>query len=155
MAQTPEGKVKDKARKLYQQHGARYDRAAMTGMGRNGRPDDIVCRAPDGHFGGVEFKRDAVWKVSATQRVWLQDIERTGGSSMVVNLTNLDTLANWLKSPGWRINAVFNDKDTCTHHVARSGASEVVIKNPGKPGKTERRGQSPDEINTELVGEEC
>lgn len=137
MASTPEGKVKDKAKLLYKQHGAKYDRAVMTGMGQNGRADDLVCRSPDGHFGGVEFKRDNVWKVSALQRVWLQDTERCGGSSMVVNLTNLDMLGQWLSAPGWRVNAVFNDKDTCTHHVARChGHPDVEIKNPQlAPGK--------------------
>lgn len=136
MAQTPEGKVKDKARALYKQHGAKYDRAAMTGMGQNGRADDLVCRSPDGHFGGVEFKRDNVFKVSALQRVWLQETERCGGSSMVVNLTNLTMLEQWLKSPGWRVNAVF-EKDTCVGHVARAtGHVDVFIENPdAKSGK--------------------
>jgi len=136
MAQTPEGKVKDKARALYKQHGAKYDRAAMTGMGQNGRADDLVCRSPDGHFGGVEFKRDNVFKVSALQRVWLQETERCGGSSMVVNLTNLTMLEQWLKAPGWRVNAVF-EKDTCVGHVARTpGHEDVFIKNPdAKSGK--------------------
>jgi hypothetical protein len=136
VAQTPEGKVKDKARALYKQHGAKYDRAAMTGMGQNGRADDLVCRSPDGHFGGVEFKRDNVFKVSALQRVWLQETERCGGSSMVVNLTNLTMLEQWLKAPGWRVNAVF-EKDTCVGHVARAtGHEDVFIKNPdAKSGK--------------------
>jgi len=133
VAQTPEGKVKDKARALYKLHGAKYDRAAMTGMGQNGRADDVVCRCPDGHFGGVEFKRDNVFKVSALQRVWLQDTERCGGSSLVVNLTNLGMLEQWLTAPGWRVNAVF-EKETCVGHVARTqGHEDVFIKNP-EPG---------------------
>src|SRR5690606_13657505 len=117
MAQTPEGKVKDKAKLLYRKHGAKYDRSAMTGMGQNGRADDLVCRSPDGHFGGVEYKRDNVFKVSALQRVWLQDAEKSGGSSLVINLTNLPLLEHWLMSPGWRVNARFTG-ERCTHHVA-------------------------------------
>lgn len=131
MAQTPEGKVKDKAKALYKKHGAKYDRSTMTGMGQNGRADDLVCRSPDGHFGGVEFKRDNVFKVSALQRVWLEDTKRVGGSSMVINLTNLDLLDKWLAMPGWRVNAVF-EKDTCVGHVASApGHVPVEIKNPG------------------------
>lgn len=131
MAQTPEGKVKDKAKALYKKHGAKYDRATMTGMGQNGRADDVVCRSPDGHFGGVEFKRDNVFKVSPLQRVWLQDTESKGGSSMVVNMTNLDMLERWLTAPGWRVNARF-DGEKCVGHVAKHPDYEPVdIKNPG------------------------
>jgi len=139
MAQTPEGRVKDKAKALYKQHGAKYDRATQTGMGQNGRADDIVCRA--GHFAGVEFKRDAVWKVSALQRIWLLDAEANGGSSMVVNLVNLDMLAHWLQARTWRVNARFanpDKPDTCTGHVATCMVTGQThhIKNPGgKPGK--------------------
>ena len=138
MAQTPEGKVKDKAKVLFKKYGAKYDRNAATGMGQNGRADDLVCRRPDGHFGGVEYKRDRVWKVSALQRIWLKDTEACGGSSMVVNLTNLEMLERWLAEPGWRVNAVFGDPDrpdVCTGHVARkvgfSDSPGVEIKNPG------------------------
>lgn len=132
MAQTPEGKVKDKGRELYKKHGAKYDRAAQTGMGQNGRPDDLVCRRPDGHFGGVEYKRDNVFKVSALQRVWLQQCEETGGSSMVINLTNLDLLERWLSHEGWRVNARFAG-DRCTGHVATCpGHAPIEIKNPDK-----------------------
>lgn len=138
MAQTPEGKVKDKAKALYKQHGAQYDRNAATGMGQNGRADDIVVRPPDGHFGGVEFKRDALWKVSSLQRIWLKRTEHCGGSSMVVNLTNLHMLETWLTRPGWKVNAQFDDPtkpDVCTGHIAREvGAAGpgIAIKNPGK-----------------------
>lgn len=131
MAETPEGRVKAKAKALYKKHGAKYDRSAMTGMGQNGRPDDLVCRSPDGHFGGVEFKRDNVFKVSALQRVWLQGIEATGGSSMVINLTNLVMLGHWLQQPGWRVNARF-DGEKCVGHVAsHPNHGEHEIKNPG------------------------
>jgi len=131
MAQTPEGKVKDKAKALYKKHGAKYDRAAMSGMGRNGRPDDLVCRG-DGHFGGVEFKRDNVFKVSPSQRVWLQGAEGVGGSSLVINLTNLDLLENWLLARGIRVNAQF-EGDVCVGHLLTrivDGAT-VYLKNPG------------------------
>lgn len=130
MASTPEGKVKDKAKALYKQHGAKYDRAAMTGMGQNGRPDDLVLRSPDGHFGGVEFKRDDVWKVTALQRVWLLDCAAKGGSAMVVNLTNLGMLELWLQRPGTRVIAEF-DGDTCVRHWAQvPGHPPFEIKNP-------------------------
>lgn len=129
-AQTPEGKVKAKAKDLYKKHGAKYDRSTMTGMGQNGRADDVVCRAGDGHFGGVEFKRDNVWKVSALQRIWLTDTAAVGGSAMVVNLTNLDMLEKWLSRPGTRIIPVF-DGDVCVKHMALvPGHPAVEINHP-------------------------
>ena len=142
MASTPEGKVKDKAKALYKQHGAKYDRAAMTGMGQNGRPDDLVLRSPDGHFGAVEFKRDDVWKVTALQRVWLLDCAAKGGSAMVVNLTNLGMLELWLQRPGTRVTAEF-DGDTCVRHWAHvPGHPPFEIKTPpcNGWGSTERCG---------------
>ena len=72
-----------------------------------------------------------MFTVSALQRVWLEDTKRVGGSSMVINLTNLDLLDKWLAMPGWRVNAVF-EKDTCVGHVASApGHDPVEIKNPG------------------------
>lgn len=117
MATTPEGKVKDKARALYKQHRAVYDRATATGMGRNGRPDDVVWRFGDGHGAGVEMKKEKVFKVSALQRVYLQKLEAAGASSMVVNMTNLEMLDLWLRNPGWRLNAQF-EGDLCVGHKA-------------------------------------
>lgn len=120
MAETPEGRVKRKARDLYKKHHAVYDRAAATGMGKNGRPDDLVCRSPDGHMASVEFKKEAVFKVTALQHLWLNSIAEAGGSSLVVNETNLELLEQWLSKPGCKINAMFFDakhKDLCTHHA--------------------------------------
>ncbi|WP_055128448.1 hypothetical protein [Pseudomonas mediterranea] len=134
MAQTPEGKVKDKARDLYKKYGAVYDRNAINGMGQNGRPDDLVCRN-DGHFGAIEAKKENVFKVTALQRIWLNKCAAAGGSSMVINLTNLSLLEQWLSMPGWRVTAKFGEgkqEDTCTHHEAtREGWPPVTIKNPG------------------------
>lgn len=141
MAQTPEGKVKDKLVKLYKENNAWYDRAAMNGMGRNGRPDDLVVRPVDGHFGAIEVKKDNVWRVSDLQRVALNKIADTGGSAMVCNLTNLAMVERWLKKPGARVVAVFGNtersRNTVQHHLAyMNGFEPVVIKNPGdKPGK--------------------
>ena len=150
MAETPEGKVKRLGKDLYAKHGAKYDRAAQTGMGQNGRPDDLVCRAVDGHFGGVEYKRDNVWKVSALQRIWLTRCAETGGSAMVVNLTNLHMLEQWLQRPGTRVTPLF-EGDKCVGHLAHvPGHEPFEIKTPGRggamplPGKVQsnQRGRS-------------
>lgn len=140
MAQTPEGKVKDKLVKLYKAHGAWYDRAAMNGMGRNGRPDDLVRRSPDGHFAGIEVKKENVWRVSDLQRVELSKIAEGGGSAIVCNMLNLSMVERWLQKPGCRLVAVFGEgrfRNTVQHHLAMiPGHEPVVVKNPGdKPGK--------------------
>ena len=96
MATTPEGKVKEKARKLYRHYGAACFQPAQMGMGSNGTPDQLACRN-DGHFGGVETKA-GTWRVSALQRIRLEEIATAGGSSMVVRETNLAMLEQWLKS---------------------------------------------------------
>lgn len=137
MATTPEGKVKAAARKLYTQHGATCFQNTASAMGSNGTPDQLVCRN-DGHFGGIETKANT-WKVSALQRIRLTAIAASNGSSMVVNERNLDMLSQWLQRPGTKVNAVFNDKDVCTHHEAYVvGYAPFRIENPGpvkKPGK--------------------
>ena len=136
MASTPEGKVKEKARKLYRQYGAACFQPAQMGMGSNGTPDQLVCRS-DGHFGGVETKA-GTWRVSALQRIRLEEIATAGGSSMVVRETNLAMLEQWLKSPGWRVNAVL-EGEVCVGHIATApGRPPVEIKNPGP----KRRGKN-------------
>lgn len=136
MAQTPEGKVKARAKKIYEARGAKYDRAAATGMGTNGRPDDLVRRRPDGHFLGVEAKKEAVFDVTLLQKIWLEDCADGGGSSMVVNMTNLDLLDKVLATPGCRIVAAFEDLEKgarCTGHTVYLGDQSKWI--PAKPEK--------------------
>ena len=136
MATTPEGKVKEQARKLYRKYGAACFQPAQMGMGSNGTPDQLVCRS-DGHFGGIETKA-GTWRVSALQRIRLEEIATAGGSSMVVRETNLDMLEQWLQQPGWRVNVVL-DGEVCVGHVASApGQQSVAIKNPGP----KRRGKS-------------
>jgi len=119
MATTPEGKVKDKAKKLYQKYRAKYDRAAQTGMGRNGRADDIVCRRPDGRFIGIEVKKLAVFDVTKLQQDWLVEVEDCGGCTMVLNMTTLPLLELVL-SKQVLVHARFeklNKGARCTGHV--------------------------------------
>lgn len=107
MATTDEGRVKAAAVKLYKKHHAKYDRAAATGMGRNGRPDDLVRRAGDGHFIAVEFKKLDVCKVTKLQQIWLDDCAAGGGSSLVINAENLWLLEWAVSHPRYRITPQF------------------------------------------------
>ena len=95
MATTPEGRVKAKLVDIYKRTGAKYDRAAQTGMGQNGRADDIIRRRPDGHFIGIEVKKLNVADVTKLQAIWLRDCVDGGGSGLVINHENL-WLAEWV-----------------------------------------------------------
>jgi hypothetical protein len=131
MATTPEGKIKEKVRADFRAHGTFYEGNTASAMGTNGAPDFRCCRQSDGHYGGVETKA-GTWKVSALQRVRLEKLGASMGSAMVINESNLGMLTLWLDSPGWRVIAVINDKDVCTHHLAirMDGTGVTKIENP-------------------------
>ncbi|MNC28425.1 VRR-NUC domain protein [compost metagenome] len=138
MATTDEGRVKLAATKLYKQHHAVYDRAATTGMGRNGRPDDLVCRAGDGHFLAVEFKKLNVCKVTKLQQIWLDNAAKAGGSALVINAENLWLLEYAASHPGVRVTPTFapaKEGATCVgHYVHLSNDGAIVVRmNTPKP----------------------
>lgn len=131
MATTDEGRVKAAAVKLYKKHGSKYDRAAATGMGRNGRPDDLVRRAGDGHFIAVEFKKLDVCKVTKLQQIWLDDCAQGGGSSLVINAENLWLLEWTISNPLSRVVAEFTsarEGAVCTGHSV--GGTWVEMSTP-------------------------
>lgn len=138
MATTGEGKVKAAAVKLYKKHNAKYDRAAATGMGRNGRPDDLVRRAGDGHFIAVEFKKLDVCKVTKLQQIWLDDCVAGDGSSLVINAENLWLLEWAVSHPGSWVAPQFTpakEGAVCTGHwiVPINQRAVLVLMNTPQP----------------------
>jgi hypothetical protein len=133
MAETPEGKVKKAARAMYKKGKHYYIQTALGMGGRNGTPDQQVCRNGDGHFANVETKA-GTWVVTSLQRIALNDTRDSGGSSMVINERNLAMLQRWLDSPGWRINAVIDGNEKCIEHVAslisNPANSAIIVPNP-------------------------
>jgi len=93
MALTPEKKVKNKVVSILKEHGAYYFFPASYGMGRSGVPDVIVCYR--GRFIGIECKAGKN-KPTPLQLRELAAIEAAGGTSLVVNETNLDQLQTLL-----------------------------------------------------------
>lgn len=89
MAQTPEGKVKDRVKKIMDSVGAYYFPAATHGYGRSGVPDYVGCLV--GRFFAVECKAGDN-TTTALQDRELMAIERAGGFAMVVNELNQDLL---------------------------------------------------------------
>ena len=64
-----------------------------TGYGSSGVPDFLVCH--DGHFVGVEAKAGK-GKTTALQEDNLQRIRDGGGSTLVINETNIHELETFL-----------------------------------------------------------
>jgi hypothetical protein len=89
---TPESKVKAKGVDIFKLYGAYYFFPAQNDYGRAGIPDAIVCYK--GKFLGVEFKA-GYNKPTALQEREMMEIQKAGGSAMVVREDTLNQLAEW------------------------------------------------------------
>jgi hypothetical protein len=89
MAATPEKKVKIKVRKCLDELGAYYSMPVTSGYGNSGAPDFLVCL--EGRFIGIECKANG-GKPTPLQEKNLRAIEQAGGSSLVIDETNVDFL---------------------------------------------------------------
>ena len=87
---TPEGKVKDKVKKVLKEFNAYYVMPMGTGFGNAGVPDFVACH--HGVFIGIECKAGSNWNLTSLQRSNLEQILRCGGRSLVINETNVDEL---------------------------------------------------------------
>jgi hypothetical protein len=87
MSMTPEGKVKDKVKRLFKSMDVYYAMPATGGYGASGVPDFLVCLK--GRFIGVECKAGK-GKPTALQLKNLAEIEASGGISVIVNEDNLE-----------------------------------------------------------------
>lgn len=90
---TPEGKVKDKVKKVLKELNAYYVMPATGGYGASGAPDFIICR--DGMFYGVECKANGN-EPTALQTKHLADIRTAGGKAIVINEDNIGELKDFL-----------------------------------------------------------
>jgi hypothetical protein len=86
MSLTPEGKVKDKVKRLFKSMGVYYAMPATGGYGVSGVPDFLVCLK--GRFIGVECKAGK-GKPTALQLKNLAEIDASGGIAVIVNEDNL------------------------------------------------------------------
>lgn len=82
MAQTPEGRIKDKLDKMLKAEGVYFWPPQSGPFGKAGRPDrEAVIR---GLFMGIECKADRTKKPTRLQAKCLQEIEDAGGKSFLV-----------------------------------------------------------------------
>jgi Holliday junction resolvase len=91
---TPEAKVKAKVVKLLKEHGVYYFYPVTGGFGRSGVPDVVCCR--NGHFLAIECKAGKN-KPTPLQEAEMQKIRDAGGTTMVINETNIDELQFYLE----------------------------------------------------------
>ena len=95
MAQTPEGKVKAKVKKLLDSLGIYYFSPYMAGFGRSGIPDIVCC--VEGLFLGIECKAGSN-KPTALQEREAERIKKAGGITLVVNENELPALERLLNN---------------------------------------------------------
>jgi hypothetical protein len=95
MAQTPEGKVKDKIKKILKAHNIYYAMPMGTGYGNAGVPDFLCCSK--GTFLAIEAKAEVNSKVTALQMLHGKEIEAAGGHFWIVHDDNIDLFEIWVK----------------------------------------------------------
>ena len=92
---TPEGKVKEKVKKVLKELNAYYAMPASGGYGNSGVPDFIVCY--QSRFYGIECKANGN-KPTALQMDNLVRIRKAGGFGFVIDEENVEQLKEDLQS---------------------------------------------------------
>lgn len=92
MGRTPENAVKAKCVEIFKKYKAYYFFPAQNGYGRAGIPDIIGCFK--GMFLGVECKA-GFNKPTALQEREMAEINKAGGSTMVVREDTIELLEQW------------------------------------------------------------
>jgi hypothetical protein len=94
MPATPESKVKNKIKDLLTKYNVYYAMPIGTMYGNSGVPDFLCCVR--GHFLAIEAKAGK-GKTTALQDKNLHQIEKAGGTSLVIREDTLDLLELKLK----------------------------------------------------------
>lgn len=99
-SKTPEGKVKDRVKEILDREPkCWYFMPVQNGAGQSGIPDFIVCWR--GKFVGIETKSNKTSrKVTALQAKQIKLINTAGGTAVVINEDNIDTLEMMLNGLG-------------------------------------------------------
>lgn len=95
MADTPERKVKKKVIEILKLHKAYYAMPVASGFGNAGVPDILACLK--GKFVAIECKANG-GKCTKLQLSNLEQIQKAGGITLVIDETNLNVLGVVLNS---------------------------------------------------------
>ena len=93
MAQTPEGKVKDKVKAILKRRGVWYCMPRGQTFGRSGIPDFVCCHM--GRFFGIETKAGR-GKATPLQLRELNDIVAHFGCALIVREANVEQIESLL-----------------------------------------------------------
>jgi Holliday junction resolvase len=96
---TPEGKVKERAKRILESIGAYYFMPATGGYGRSGVPDIVGCL--NGVFFAIECKANG-GRPTALQLREIERINVAGGFAIVVDEDNVSLLESLSKLVGER-----------------------------------------------------
>lgn len=89
MAATPEAKVKAKIKTILKEHNIYYAMPIGSGYGNAGVPDFLCC--VNGYFVAIEAKAGK-GVATALQLKNLEQINKAGGYTCIINETNMDYL---------------------------------------------------------------
>lgn len=95
MATTPEGKVKEKIKKILKAHNIYYAMPHGAGFGNAGVPDFLCCFK--GKFLAIEAKADMKSTPTALQLMHGDEIEKSGGVWWIVHIDNIHLFEQWIK----------------------------------------------------------
>jgi Holliday junction resolvase len=95
MSMTPENRVKGVVVNQLKELGCYYFFPATGGYGKSGVPDIICCH--NGKFLAIECKAGKN-KPTALQLINIDAIQEAGGTAIVINETNIDTLQEILNT---------------------------------------------------------
>lgn len=98
MAETKEGAVKRKVKKLLDKYGALHFSPMGTGYGVSGVSDIIVLYK--GRFIAIECKADEKKLPTALQLKFLEKVKARGGIGLVIHDKNLDLLESTMEILG-------------------------------------------------------
>ena len=89
MASTPKALIKKRIRKILDTTSTYYAMPVGTGYGNSGVPDFLCCS--NGHFLAIEAKAGK-GKTTALQDAHIERIQKAGGTAVIINEQNIDTL---------------------------------------------------------------
>jgi hypothetical protein len=98
---TPEGRVKEKIKRILKTHDIWYYMPVSMGMGQHGIPDFLCC--VNGMMVGVEAKAGK-GKTTGLQDMQLSRMRSAGAFTFIVNEDNLDALNTWLLQAKTKVN---------------------------------------------------